>query len=60
MNVFAKILVWISFTLILYFSIYNLIIYLDPDHPNILGLKVISSFVVMFPSYFMGSHLSKK
>ena len=60
MKIFVKILIWASFTLILYVSIYNLIIYLDPGHPNILGLKVISSFTVMFPSYFIGSYLSKK
>ena len=60
MNFYFKILTWALFTVGLYFSIFELLIYIDPAHPNILGLKTLSSFVVLFPSYFMGSYLSIK
>tara|TARA_B100000131_G_C18001955_1_gene566841 strand:- start:813 stop:995 length:183 start_codon:yes stop_codon:yes gene_type:complete len=60
MKLYFKIFIWALFTVGSYFAAFELLVYIDPAHPNIRGLKTLSSFVVLFPSYFIGSYLSKK
>lgn len=60
MNIVRKIIVWIFFTFLIYFTIYKLIIYFDPINQNIKGIKSLSSFVALLVSFFIGSNLAKK
>ena len=60
MNKLYKILIWLTFTLFIYFFVLNLIIYFDPNNTNDKGLKSLSSFVAILSSYFLGSFLARK
>ena len=60
MAVIKKILITIILTLITYYIIFNTILYLDPTHPNVRGLKSLALFPTIFISYFIGSYLARK
>ncbi len=60
MSLVKKIFITLISSVIIYFTIFNTIIFLDPLHPNIIGLKSLASFPTLFLSYFIGSYLARK
>ena len=60
MKVFKKILITLLFSFIIYYTIFNTILYFDPTHPNIRGLRSLAIFPTIFISYFIGSYLARK
>ena len=60
MSKIKKFIIWIFWTILIYFFIFKMIIYLDPTNTNIKGIKTLSSFVAILASFFVGSNLAKK
>ena len=60
MTLLNKIVITLSSAIVIYFIIFNIILFLDPLHPNIKGLKSLASFPTLFISYFIGSYLARK
>jgi len=60
MSKIKKFIIWIFWTILIYFFIFKAITYLDPTNVNIKGIKTLSSFVAILTSYFIGSNLAKK